>query len=65
MPNLSPGDLVKWNRNSSDPCDHEVIGMVVVYEEADRILVRWSDGVDSFCGTGDLRALSPCEASVE
>ena len=68
MNKFKPGDLVLWNRNSVDPEDHEVVGMVTNIAlsglGALRIHVRWSDGIADSYPPDTLRHFNPCAAAA-
>jgi hypothetical protein len=66
---FNPGDLVLWNRNSSDPDDLSIVGMVtrVVDDgtlKGQQYRVRWADGVEDTYPVGVLRHLDPCATAA-
>ena len=61
---FSPGELVKWNRNSSEPNDFDAVGMVISREGYSSLYVRWSDGFDGVYPVRDLRPFNPCDAAA-
>jgi hypothetical protein len=66
---FNPGDLVLWNRASSIPEDHTIVGMVtrIVDEgklKGQQYRVKWADGVEDTYPVGVLRHLDPCAAAA-
>lgn len=66
---FNPGDLVLWNRNSSDPDDLSIVGMVIGFAGEGRIVgtqyrVKWADGIDETYPADTLRLFNPCAAAA-
>ena len=57
---FSPGELVKWNRNSAESDDFDAVGMVISRKGRNLLYVRWSDGIDGVYPIRYLRPFSPC-----
>ncbi len=66
---FNPGDLVLWNRNSSDPDDLSIVGMVIRFVDEGKLTgfqyrVKWADGVEDTSPAGVLRQFNPCAAAA-
>lgn len=61
---FNPGDLVLWNRNSTEPDDFDAVGMVISRKGRNLLYVRWSDGIDGIYPIRDLRPFNPCDAAA-